>query len=130
VRILIADRRADVRSAVKNFLTAGLDVETVAEASQSQELLAQMEAIAPDIVLVEWGLPGCPSQELLPRLRALDAEVQIIALGIEPQHLADALAAGANVFVAKSDPPKRLFTAVLIAREEREYGQRDHRHSV
>lgn len=130
MRILIADRRAAVRSAMKTFLTTSLEWETVAEASQSQEVLAQMEATWPDIVLLEWGLPGCPTVELLATLRALDGDLQIIALGSEPQHLHDARAAGADGFIAKSDPPKRLLTAVLIAREEREYVQRNHCHRV
>ena len=119
VRILVADRYAALRSAVKTLLQNELGLEVIGEACDSQELLAQIEAQPPDVVLLEWGLPGQPAAELLALLRARDPpQLKIIVLGRYAEQQQDALAAGADYFVSKSDGPKRLLTAVRIVQVE------------
>jgi DNA-binding NarL/FixJ family response regulator len=119
VRILVADRYTAVRSAVKALLQNELGLDVIGEACDSLELLAQIEAQHPDVVLLEWELPGQPAAELLAILRALDPQqLKIIVLGSYPDQHQDALAAGADYFVSKSDRPKRLLTAVRVIQVE------------
>lgn len=119
MRILIADRCAAVRSAVKALLQNELGLDVTGEACDSQELLAQIETKHPDVVLLEWELPGQSAAELLAILRALDPQkLKVIVLGSYPEQEQDALAAGADYFVGKSDRPKRLLTAVRIMQVE------------
>ncbi len=120
MRILVADRNTAVRSAVTVYLQNKLEMHTVHEANDDEELLAQAEVFRPDVVLVDWGAPGTARMELLVRLRAFDPRPSVIALGSRLEQRQDALAAGADYFVYKGDPPRRLLATVRFAEADRE----------
>jgi DNA-binding response OmpR family regulator len=119
MRILVADRNAAVRSAVTWYLQNMLESDTVREAGDNEELLAQVEAFRPDIVLVDWGLPGCAQTESLASLCACDPRPSVIVLGSLLEQRQDALAAGADSFVCKGDPPRRLLASVRFVEADR-----------
>jgi DNA-binding NarL/FixJ family response regulator len=122
VRILIADREPAVRSALKLLLEEKLELNVVGEAADSLELLAQLEDLQADIVLLDWDLPGWPLPNLLDVISRLEHRPKVIVLGAHSESGQAALAAGADAFVSKGDPPKRLLTAIRALSPE---GQRE-----
>ncbi len=120
-RILIAEGRPAVRVAVKMFVQQEPGLEIVGEAADSQELLAQIEAARPDIVILDWDLSKDQMVDLVGAIRQLEYKPSVIVLGVRPESEHAALAAGAHVFVSKSGPPKRLLTAVRAIGLERSY---------
>jgi len=115
--ILLADNRK-VRLALRVLLeqTAGLTV--VGEASNARDLLAQTSATRPDLVLLDWTLPGLHDNGTLHTLRQICPDLSVIVLSGRPQARKAALAAGANAFVSKVDPPERLLAAIDEFRHE------------
>jgi DNA-binding NarL/FixJ family response regulator len=109
--ILLADD-CKVRLALRVLLeqTAGLTI--VGEASNAQSLLAQTSATRPDLVLLDWTLPGLHEDGTLRTLRQICPNVSVIVLSGRPETRKTALAAGANAFVSKVDPPERLLAAI------------------
>ena len=122
MRILIADNQSAVRSAVRLLLEKGLELDVVGEAADSDELLAQLESLRPDILLLDWDLPGWPTASLFDAFGELDRQPRVIVLGVKPESRQSALAAGADAFVSKGDPPRRLLTAIQALPVE---GQRE-----
>jgi two-component system response regulator AlgR len=122
VRILIADHQSAVRSAVRLLLEERLESDVVGEAANSQELLAQLEHLRPDIILLDWDLPGGSTVDLLGAFRGLDRQPKVIVLGAHPEVGQATWAASADAFVSKGDPPRRLLAAVrvLAAEDQRE----------
>ena len=114
MRILVADRNAAVRSAVTMYLRSMLELDTVREADGDEELLAQAEAFRPDIVLLDWAAPGTVRTDWLAGLRAFDPRPTVIVLGSLVEQRQDALEAGADYFVCKGDPPRRLLATVRV----------------
>jgi DNA-binding NarL/FixJ family response regulator len=112
VRIIIADQQSAVRSAIRLLLEESLETDVVGEAADNQELLAQLEYLRPDIILLAWDLPGWSTAELLDTFRRLDRQPGVILLGSHPEPMQTVLAAGADAFVSKGDPPRRLLTAI------------------
>jgi DNA-binding NarL/FixJ family response regulator len=112
MRILIADQQQAVRSAVRLLLEERLGLHVVGEAADNQELLAQLESFRPDLLLLDWDLPGWSTSSLNDAFHRLDFQPQVIVLDVEPESVQTALAAGADAFVSKGDPPKRLLTAI------------------
>jgi len=110
---LIADDQAKVRSALRLLLELQSGLSVVGEAANAGELQAMVEAIHPDLILLDWELPGAPAAELLSILRSCHPRLWIIALSGRPEARKAALAAGADAFVSKGDPPERLLAVVL-----------------
>ena len=110
--ILIADDQPQVRHALRLLLEQELAPETVGEAAEAEMLLAQIAASCPELVLLDWGLPGMAAEDLLIALRQTCAALTIIVLSGQPEAEEKALAAGADAFVSKADPPERLLAAM------------------
>jgi len=58
MQILLADNQPKVRFGLRVLLERQPGLKVVGEAADAEELLAQMEAACPDLVLLGWGLPG------------------------------------------------------------------------
>jgi DNA-binding NarL/FixJ family response regulator len=115
MRILLADEQTRVRSAMQILLCQEPGVCVVGEASEGKELLAQVRATRPDLVLLDWGLPDLAAIGSLPGLQSACSNLTVIVLSVRPEARLEALAAGANDFVSKIDPPARLLLAIQAA---------------
>jgi DNA-binding NarL/FixJ family response regulator len=112
MRVLVADDQKQVRSALQMLLKHELNVSMVAEASEAKSLLALIQATHPDLLLIDWGLPGLSAIGSLPTLRRACPKLLVIALSGRPEIRQEALAAGADFFVSKVDPPEQLLSAL------------------
>lgn len=110
--ILLADDQPEVRRALTILLERQSGLTVVAEAVDADDLLAQIETSCPDMVLLDWELPGLAGPKSLSALRAACPNLLVIALSGRPRARQASLAAGANAFVSKSDPPDRLLAAI------------------
>jgi len=114
MRILIADGQSSVRYALHILLQRQSGIEVVGEAIDAQELLARIEAASPDLVLLDWELPGLPRRALLAAMRNAVPNLTVIALSGRSEDSPLALEAGADAFVSKVEPPERLLSAISL----------------
>ena len=71
VRTLIVDDHADVRFLIRTIVAdAGLDVEVVGEADGVESALEQLDALAPDVVVMDARMPRIDGFEAAPMLLA------------------------------------------------------------
>ena len=86
------------------------------------QLAIQTQTLQPDIVLLDWEPPGPPVSELISVLQMSGASPQVLVLSSQSGRQREAaLTAGADAFVSKGEPPKRLLTALRILDLEREH---------
>lgn len=120
MRVLLADDQSTLRSAVRLLLEQEADVNIVAEVADAPALLDVTARVHPDLVLLDWELPGLQggkqAQAVLKALRTCCPNVQVIVLSGRPEAGRPALAAGASSFVSKADPPERLLAALHNAK--------------
>lgn len=112
MRILLADDQPKVRFALRVLLERQPGLKVVGEAVDAENLLVRAEATHPDLVLLGWELPGLAAVDSLSALRKICPELFVIALSGRPEARRAALAAGADAFVSKTDPPERLLAAI------------------
>ncbi len=112
MRILIADNQPRVRFALRVLLSRQFESSIVKEASDAVEALTEAMNTCPDVVLLAWDLPGRRELRLIPSLRRICPAVEIIALSGRAETRDAALAAGADAFVSKGDPPEQLLLAI------------------
>ena len=110
LRILLADDNRDSRSALALLLETRLDATIVGEALTMESLLEQVTLTHPDVVLLDWELPGKPTADRLLLLRSFMPETRVIVVSARPE--AAVQATEADAFVNKTDPPERIL-AVL-----------------
>ena len=112
MQVILADDQAKIRSALRLLLEHQPDVEILGEAVDTTGLLDWVKAASPDLVLLDWELPGLPAVTLLPLLHTHCPGLRVIALSSRPEVRQVALDAGADAFVCKGDPPEELLIAI------------------
>ena len=129
MNVLLADKRAEVRSALRLVLAHEPDINVIAEVETGDELLSRIEACCPDLLLLDWELPGQPLPEVLSAARQRCPHLQVIALSGQPEVRRMALEAGVDQFVSKADSPDRLLAAIRAIRcqsSQHERRRKDH----
>lgn len=117
MRILVTGSQAPTRSALRLFLQEGRGWQVVGEAADSEELLAEIRSKHPNVVLLEWELPGQSTLDLLPTLQALNSNIAVIVLSGRPELAQAARAAGAAALLSLGEPPKRLLATLQAIQE-------------
>jgi len=111
MRILLADAQSRVRFALRVLLERQPGMEVAGDIANGEELLSLTKEACPDLVLLDWGLPGL-TDDLLDRLRDECPCVYVIALSGRPEAGRLALDSGADAFVCKCDSAQRLLAAI------------------
>jgi DNA-binding NarL/FixJ family response regulator len=112
MRILLADNQPKVRFALRTLLERKLGFEVVGEVIDTAELWQQVEEACPDLLLLDWELPGLKVRDVLSRLHAVCPNLRVIALSGRSERRQVALQAGVDAFVCKCDSPDRLLRAI------------------
>ena len=108
INILIGDASPRVRFGLRILLEQQPGWRVVGEAEDAQALLESVRCGCPDLVLLDWELPGKPAQELLTVIRHTCPHLWIVFMSGKDELRQSAFRAGADVFAYKADPPEKL----------------------
>jgi DNA-binding NarL/FixJ family response regulator len=114
-RVVIADDEAVVRSGIRMILEAHDGIDVVGEAGNGREALELVDALDPDVVLMDIRMPVLDGIEATRRMVTSGVRSRVIVLttfGLD-ENVYAALKAGASGFLAKTDSPDELVQAVL-----------------
>ena len=112
IRVLIADDRLSSRNGLKALLATQLEIAIVGEAADGQEAIELVEECRPDVVLMDVRMPGINGLEATRVIKDRWPEIKVIVLTMYQSHQAEALAAGADVFLVKGCAAEDLWAAV------------------
>jgi CheY-like chemotaxis protein len=122
MRILLADDNGEIRAALR-LLLEELGEEDILEAADAGRAMEISEQAPVDLVLLDWELPGRPSQpeggtaRLVRGLKEKAPACRVIAMSSIPEVDYASVLAGCDGFIGRTDPPDRL---VALLRGERE----------
>ena len=105
MRIFIAEADKELRLALQMLLHREAGMHVTGVVVHSKGLVAQIAVSEPDVLLLDWDLPGQPMPDLLADLGKLEPRPVLAVMGVRPEVEQTALAAGADAFVSKSLPP-------------------------
>lgn len=110
--VILADDHAVVIEGLKRILAE--DFEVVATASDGAELVAEVEARRPDLVVVDLSMPNVGGLEAIERIDALGGGTRMVVLTMhrDEAYAVAALDAGARGYVLKHADPSELVTAL------------------
>jgi DNA-binding NarL/FixJ family response regulator len=110
--IMIADDEEKVRSALRLLIEHEEGLEVVGEAGDMHKLMEKIDSCRPDVILLDWELPGLRPTEHLATLHHAKPALRVIALsGRFPSHEA-LIKSGVDAFVSKGDPPECVLSAI------------------
>jgi two-component system response regulator DesR len=108
MNLVIAAQQAATRSALQMLFREEPDLNVVGEAANREALVAHVDSLRPDVVLLDWRLPGQPTAELISALHERNRRPTVVVLSGRPEFEQVARAAGADAFFNMGDPPRRL----------------------
>ena len=111
-KVLIADGREKVRFALNVLLGREEFIEVVGEAVAADSLMQQIQICSPDLILVDWGLPGLADGPSLQAIRQKCPNAALIVLSGRPEAEEEAVLAGADAFVNKTESPAHLLSVI------------------
>jgi len=112
MEILLADDSPEVRSALRLLLEQEPLLATVTETSDMQSLLAYLGKCCPKIVLLDWELPGLRRGDIPVLKQAYCTQMKVIAMSSKYEARKEALAAGVDAFVSKTEPPEQIISTL------------------
>ncbi|MDX2097368.1 MAG: response regulator transcription factor [Leptolyngbyaceae cyanobacterium bins.59] len=114
IRVLVVDDQSLIRRALKLLMTDESSLELVGEADSGTAAIAQVEALLPDVVLMDILMPGMDGVEATREITQRFPAVKILVLSIDDddENIAQALRYGAAGYLLKNTPPEELTQAI------------------
>jgi two-component system nitrate/nitrite response regulator NarL len=114
IRVLIVDGQAEVRWGLRMRLAIEPDMAVAGETGKAGEALTLAQALNPDVIIVDIGLPGVEDVNIIKRLRAVApaAAVVVLTLHSDADTRAQAYEAGAQAFLEKHGGAADLVQAI------------------
>jgi DNA-binding NarL/FixJ family response regulator len=110
--IMIADDEEKVRSALRLLIEHEEGLEVVGEAGDMHALMEKIDSCQPDLILLDWELPGFQPAKHLAILHHVKPAARIIALSGRFHSHENLFKSGVDAFVSKGDPPESVLSAI------------------
>lgn len=114
IRVLLADDHAILREGIRALLQLADDIEVVGEASDGHGAIAQAQALAPDVVIMDIAMPGLGGIEATLAIRKEQPQVRILVLTQygDREYIRRLLGAGVAGYVLKKSAGAALVDAI------------------
>ncbi|HEY3139892.1 MAG TPA: response regulator transcription factor [Acidimicrobiales bacterium] len=118
IGVVVVDDEALVRAGFRVLVETAPDLRVLGEAADGAEAVRQVQALQPDVVLLDVRMPIMDGLEATRRIvqaePANQARVLIVTTFDRDEYVFEALRAGASGFVLKDTPPERLLDAIRV----------------
>ena len=114
MNILIADDHANVRRGLREILLDAFAGAHFAEASNGDEVLAQLADSQTDVLLLDINMPGRSGFEVLKDVKVIYAKLPVIMVSVqaESQYALRCFRAGASEYINKNNASEDLVPAI------------------
>ncbi len=114
IRVLVVDDHRVMREGLRAVLNADAEIAVVGEAGDGLTALKMVRESAPDIVVMDIGMPGMNGIEAMQQITAEHLEAKVIALSMycDRLHVLRMLEAGARGYVSKNSACEEVVRAI------------------
>lgn len=114
IKVIIADQQSLFRQGVRSILSQTDDIEISSEVSSGRDLLSTMNALSPDVVLIDIKVPTVGDQELARTVKQQFPSASVILLTPHPtdEELFLAIKSRASGYLSRNVSPDELITTI------------------
>ena len=114
IRVLMGDDHAVVRKGLRQIIEEAGGMQVVAEAVNGDDVLAQLQRAACDVVMLDLSMPGRSGLDIIQEIRVLRPELPILVLSVHPeeQYAVRLLKSGIAGYINKETAPEVLVGAI------------------
>lgn len=114
IRVLLADDHQVVRAGLRSLFEPHPDVEVVGEAADGEEAVRRAAELRPDVVILDFSMPGLGGAEAAAALRRESPEVKVLVLSAFEDHgfVTQVLQAGVRGYLLKRAAAEQLVQGV------------------
>ncbi len=114
IRLGIADDHKIFRNGLKATLEDNPDFDLIVEASNGKQLLAQLAANVPDVILMDIKMPEMDGIQTTAAVKERYPSVKVLALSMfnEDKYIVDMMKAGASGYLLKNAEPEEIIEAI------------------
>jgi DNA-binding NarL/FixJ family response regulator len=117
IKILIYEDNPQLREGLSMLINGSDGFEVLAAYKNCANVVDEVEAWKPEVILMDIDMPGVNGIEGLKRVRQVNTEVKILMLTVfdDNKNVFESLKAGANGYVLKKTPPAKLLEYISEA---------------
>jgi DNA-binding NarL/FixJ family response regulator len=117
IRVILVDDHAVLREGLRFMLGQAADVDVVGEASDGREAIAAVEAVRPDVVLMDVKMPDMDGLATLRVFKETNPDLPVLILSMydDPEYVEQALHLGAVGYLLKTVGLDELTRAIRAA---------------
>lgn len=114
MRLVIVEDDSILQENLSRLLSGEREIAVLGAFGLAEEALQNLKRLAPDILLVDLGLPGMSGLELIRRVKAEFPEVEIMVHTVfeDKENVFSAIKAGASAYILKGSSPRELVEAI------------------
>lgn len=114
IRVLLADDHRLLREALRDVLAREPDIAVAGEAGDGRSTIELAAQLAPDVIVLDIGLPDLNGVEVAARLLEARPDAKLVALSAyaDKRFVSEMLHAGAAAYVTKSSAATELVRAI------------------
>ena len=123
LRVLLADDHNLIRAGLRLVLAQQADFVVAGEAENGRQAVAMAESLAPDVVVMDIGMPDLNGIEACRQIREKRPETQVVMLSMhsDEAYVLRALKAGARAYLLKDSAEADLARAIHAAAEGKSF---------
>lgn len=117
IRVLLVDDEDIVRYGLKSICLAERALHVVGEAANGEAAIAQVQALNPDVILMDINMPVMDGVQATAAIRQAFPTIKVLILTAfeDDEHLVAAMQEGASGYVLKNTPPEDFVCIIRAA---------------
>lgn len=115
IKVLIVDDHPMVADGIRAILETYDEIEVIATLSNGQDVVDKVDALTPDVILMDLNMPqlgGLSATEILLE-RDNRRKILILSMHDAPEYISTAMRHGARGYILKDVPTEEIFDAIL-----------------
>jgi two-component system response regulator NreC len=115
IRVLIVDDHRILRAGLKTLLNADTNIEVIGEATNGDEALLSAQELRPDIILMDIGMPGMNTLDVVRQMVQIlpDTRILMLTMHEDTAMMQEYIRAGASGYIIKRAAESELIDAIF-----------------